>query len=200
APRIIDYLCQACQEHFAEVKRMLQETHVDYVINPNMVRGLDYYGRTTFEWTTNRLGSQNAVAAGGRYDGLVKELGGPAVAGVGFALGIERLVLLLGLNDENRLNRPGLYVAWMGKAAADWAFNLAHALRDKGITVEMDGEEKSLKSQMRRADKLKARYVFIIGDDELKKGKGILRHMGSKEQSEVSLKTAAAELPGKLPA
>jgi len=163
------------------------------------VRGLDYYGRTTFEWTTNRLGSQNAVAAGGRYDGLVKDLGGPAVAGVGFALGMERLVLLLGVEEESRFNRPGLYLAWMGKAAGDWAFPIAHALRQRGVVVEMEGEEKSLKSQMRRADKLKAQYVFIVGEDELNKGKGILRHMGSKEQVEVSLKDDLTELAGKLP-
>ncbi len=199
APCIIDYLCQACQDHFGEVKRLLEETKVAYVINPKMVRGLDYYGRTTFEWTTNRLGSQNAVAAGGRYDGLVKDLGGPAVAGVGFALGMERLVLLLGVEEESRFNRPGLYLAWMGKAGGDWAFPVAHALRQRGVVVEMEGEEKSLKSQMRRADKLKAQYVFIVGEDELNKGKGILRHMGSKEQVEVNLKGVETELAGKLP-
>ncbi len=199
APRIIDYLCQACQDHFSAVRRLLDETKVSYIINSKMVRGLDYYGRTTFEWTTNRLGSQNAVAAGGRYDGLVKELGGPAVAGVGFALGMERLVLLLGTEEEGRFNRPGLYLAWMGKAAGDWAFPVAHELRQKGIVVEMEGEERSLKSQMRRADKVKAQYVFIVGEDELSKGKGILRHMGSKEQVEVSLKGSVVDLAEKLP-
>jgi len=200
APCVIDYLCQACQDHFGEVRRLLEETEVAYVINPKMVRGLDYYGRTTFEWTTNRLGSQNAVAAGGRYDGLVKDLGGPAVAGVGFALGMERLVLLLGqLKEGNRFNRPGLYLAWMGKAAGDWAFPVAHRLRRRGIAVEVEGEQKSLKSQMRKADKIKAQYVFIVGDDELGRGKGILRHMDSKEQVDVSLKEIESELVGKVP-
>ncbi len=199
APFTIDYFCQACQYHFGVVKRLLEETRVPYVINPRMVRGLDYYGRTTFEWTTDRLGSQNAVAAGGRYDGLVKDLGGPAVAGVGFALGVERLVLLLGMKEESRFNSPSLYLAWMGKAAGDWAFPVAHVLRRRGIAVEMGGVEKSLKSQMRHADKLKAQYVFIVGEDELSKGKGILRHMDSKEQVDVSLHEVETELAGKLP-
>ena len=131
---------------------------------------------------------------------MVKDLGGPAVAGVGFALGMERLVLLLGqLKEGSRFNRPGLYLAWMGKAAGDWAFSVAHKLRRRGIAVEVEGEQKSLKSQMRKADKIKAQYVFIVGEDELGKGKGILRHMDSKEQVEVSLKEIEAELAGKLP-
>jgi histidyl-tRNA synthetase len=187
APSILDYLCEACRDHFETVKQLLRETHLDYKLNPRMVRGLDYYCRTTFEWTTDRLGSQNAVAAGGRYDGLVEDLGGPPIPGVGFAMGMERLVLLLGRKETKRLPHPGLYLAWMGTPTRSWAFPVVHRLRQKGITVEMEGEEKSLKSQMRRADKMQARFALIVGDNELKSGKGILRDMDSKEQFEVSL-------------
>src|SRR5713226_2068286 len=187
APSILDYLCQDCKEHFDTVQQLLRGSGLDYQLNARMVRGLDYYCRTTFEWTSNRLGSQNAVAAGGRYDGLVEDLGGPPTPGVGFALGMERLVLLLGMKETPKASRPHLYVAWVGKAARGWAFPVIHRLRQRGISVEMEGDEKSLKSQMRRADKLGARVVLIMGDDELKSGKAILRHMETNEQVEVGL-------------
>jgi histidyl-tRNA synthetase len=187
APSILDFLCGACRDHFEAVGRLLRETHLDYQLNSRMVRGLDYYCRTTFEWTSARLGSQNAVAAGGRYDGLVQDLGGPAIPGVGFAMGMERLVLLLGMKETKRAPRPSLYLAWVGAAAQAWAFAVVHRLRRAGITVEIEGEGRSLKSQMRRADKLGARFVFIVGETELKDGKGILRNMDNKEQFEVNL-------------
>jgi histidyl-tRNA synthetase len=187
APSILDYLCQECRSHFETVQQLLRDSGVDYKLNPRMVRGLDYYCRTTFEWTSDRLGSQNAVAAGGRYDGLVEGLGGPPTPGVGFAMGMERLVLLLGGKESRKVPRPDLYVACVGNAARSWVVPAVHRLRQKGISVEMDGEERSLKSQMRRADKLKAQFVLIMGEEELKSGKGILRHMDTKEQVEVSL-------------
>jgi histidyl-tRNA synthetase len=159
-----------------------------------MVRGLDYYCRTTFEWTSDQLGSQNAVAAGGRYDGLVQELGGPPIPGVGFALGVERLALLLRMTRQHEPAGPSLYIVWVGSGARDWAFPLVHRLRRDGISVEMEGEARSLKSQMRRADKLRAVAVLIIGDDELQKGAAILRDMRSKTQEEISLAKIEAEL------
>src|SRR2546426_99695 len=188
APSILDYLCQDCRDHFETVQQLLRDSGVDYKLNPRMVRGLDYYCRTTFEWTSDRLGSQNAVAAGGRYDGLVEDLGGPPTPGIGFAMGVERLVLLLGAKESRQAPRPDLYVACVGSAARSWVIPAVHKLRQKGISVEMDGEERSLKSQMRRADKLKAQFVLIMGDEEIKTGKGILRHMDTKEQLEVSLR------------
>ena len=197
APSIIDGLCAACRDHFDAVQRLLRETGVAYSLNPRMVRGLDYYCRTTFEWTSNQLGAQSAVAAGGRYDGLVQALGGPAIAGVGFALGVERLILLLQRLGLPEAAGPSLFIAWVGARGRDWAFPLAHRLRRKGLTVEMEGEARSLKSQMRRADKLKARSVLIVGDDELQKGKVILRDMASKQQEELSLESVETELPAR---
>jgi histidyl-tRNA synthetase len=156
-------------------------------LNPRMVRGLDYYCRTTFEWTSNQLGSQSAVAAGGRYDGLVEELGGPPIPGVGFAIGIERLTMLLRGNRSFALPGPAVYVVWIGENARNWAFPIVHRLRQKGLPVEIEGEIRSLKSQMRRADKLNASSVLIIGDNEVERGIALLRNMTSKQQRELSL-------------
>jgi len=197
APSIIDGLCAACREHFDVVQRLLRETGVAYSLNPRMVRGLDYYCRTTFEWTSTQLGAQSAVAAGGRYDGLVEALGGPAIPGVGFALGVERLVLLLRALEAREATGPVLFIAWVGVNGRDWAFPLAHRLRQKGLSVELEGEARSLKSQMRRADKLKARSVLMVGDDELQNGKVILRDMASKQQDEISLANVESELLAK---
>jgi histidyl-tRNA synthetase len=194
APSILDSLCVNCREHFATVQRLLREINVEYTLNPRMVRGLDYYCRTTFEWTTTQLGSQSAVAAGGRYDGLVEQLGGPAIPGVGFAMGVERLTMLLKMQESAPAAGPDLYIVWVGEKARDWAFPLVHRLRKKNIAVELEGEARSLKSQMRRADKFKALSVLIVGDDELAQGKAVLRDMASKHQDEISLDRIEAEL------
>jgi histidyl-tRNA synthetase len=194
APSILDSLCAPCAEHFATVQRLLQDTGVSFTLNPRMVRGLDYYCRTTFEWTTTRLGSQSAVAAGGRYDGLVQELGGPAIPGVGFALGVERLTMLLRLEERPAANGPALFVVWVGEKARDWAFPLVHRLRRKGMAVEMEGEARSMKSQMRRADKLKAARVLIVGDNELAQNTAALRDMVNKQQREIVLTNIDEEL------
>ena len=194
APSILDSLCAACSEHFATVQRLLRETGVPFTLNPRMVRGLDYYCRTTFEWTTTQLGSQSAVAAGGRYDGLVEQLGGPAIPGVGFAMGVERLTMLLRMQESAAANGPSLFVVWVGEKARDWAFPVVHRLRQKGVSVEMEGEARSLKSQMRRADKLKAVSVLIVGEDELAKGKAVLRDMASKQQAEIGLDGIESEV------
>jgi histidyl-tRNA synthetase len=194
APSILDFLCAACREHFETVQRLLRETGVGFTLNPRMVRGLDYYCRTTFEWTTTRLGAQSAIAAGGRYDGLVQELGGPAIPGVGFAMGVERLTMLLRLQEGATARGPDLFVVWVGEKARDWVFPVVHRLRQKGVTVEMEGEVRSLKSQMRRADKFKAVSVLIVGDDELANGRAVLRNMATKQQQEIGLESIEAEL------
>jgi histidyl-tRNA synthetase len=134
------------------------------------------------------------VAAGGRYDGLVQELGGPAIPGVGFAIGVERLTMLMRLQEYAAAHGPFLFIVWIGEKARDWAFPVAHHLRQKGLSVEMEGESRSMKSQMRRADKLKAVSVLIVGEDELAKGKAVLRDMASKLQQEISLDGVEAEL------
>jgi histidyl-tRNA synthetase len=194
APSILDSLCADCRDHFATAQRLLGETGVKFALNPRMVRGLDYYCRTTFEWTTSLLGSQSAVAAGGRYDGLVEQLGGPAIAGVGFALGVERLTMLLRLRESTPAQAPALFIVWLGEQARDWAFPAVHRLRLAGLSVEMEGEARSMKSQMRRADKFNAAAVLIVGADELAKGSAILRDMASKQQREISLANIESEL------
>ncbi|MBM4260970.1 MAG: histidine--tRNA ligase [Deltaproteobacteria bacterium] len=194
APAIVDSLCAACREHFETVQRLLWVTHVEFRLNPRMVRGLDYYCRTTFEWTTSLLGSQSAVGGGGRYDGLVQELGGPPIPGVGFALGVERLTMLLRQNQTDAAAEPSVYFAWLGDKARDWAFPVVHRLRRNGLAVELEAEARSLKSQMRRADKLKASTVVIVGDNELEKSIAVLRDMASKVQEEIGLDVLEAKL------
>ena len=197
APSILDSLCTDCQSHFSTVQRLLSEAAVQYRLNPRMVRGLDYYCRTTFEWTSNQLGAQSTVAAGGRYDGLVQELGGPPIPGVGFAMGVERLTLLLRLQKNDAPVGPDVYVVWVGERARDWAFPLMLRLRQADLSIEMEGDSRSLKSQMRRADKFGARSVLIVGDDELARGVAILRDMASKDQTEIELPRVEAELLAK---
>jgi histidyl-tRNA synthetase len=187
APSILESLCDLCRQHFDTVQRLLRQSAVGYDLNPRMVRGLDYYCRTTFEWTSAQLGSQSAIAAGGRYDGLVQELGGPPIAGVGFAMGIERLTMLLHSKTNSALVGPVVYTVWVGENARDWAFPVVHRLRQRGLSIEIEGEFRSLKSQMRRADKLNASSVLIIGDNELDRGVALLRDMASRQQSEISL-------------
>lgn len=189
APSILAHLCPGCEEHFAATRKGLTLLGTPYEVNSFMVRGLDYYTRTTFELVTDALGAQSAVGAGGRYDGLVEQLGGPKnLPGIGFAMGMERLVLLLA--QQNRAV-PGeaadLFVAALGEAATEKGFLLSHLLRSKGFQVAMDHEGRSLKSQMKKADRAGARFTLIFGDEELEKGEGLLRNMGSKEQEAISL-------------
>lgn len=189
APFMLDNLCQGCADHFDSVKGYLDTTATPYSINPRMVRGLDYYTRTTFEMVTTQLGSQAAVAAGGRYDGLISQLGGPAIPGIGFAIGVERVALLLGEKDFSR--QPDLFMATLGAGERAFAFRLMHELLQLGLRVEMDYEGKSLKSQMRRADKLGARYSVVIGENEVASGKASFKRMADGEQVELGLVAAA---------
>jgi len=193
APSVLDHLCAACDDHFSKVKSGLEQLELAFSINPRMVRGLDYYTRTTFEMVTDRLGSQNAVAAGGRYDGLVKELGGPELPGIGFAMGLERLVLLKA-EEAREVAVPEVFFAALGEDAAGVAFNLMSRLQRQGVWAEMDYFGKSLKAQMRRADKLAARKVVILGGDELARGVAMLRDMSDGSQREVALGDLHGEL------
>ncbi|ORJ57095.1 histidine--tRNA ligase [Geothermobacter hydrogeniphilus] len=186
APSVLDHLCGGCEDHFARVRRYLENLRLPFAVNPRMVRGLDYYCKTTFELLTNRLGSQSAVAAGGRYDGLIRQLGGPDLPGIGFAMGLERLVLLKETADREP-SAPALFIAGLGEAAADEAFRLMSLLQRSGIEVEMDYQGRSLKAQLRRADKLGAARVLIIGEDELARGNAQLRTMADGSQQEVRL-------------
>lgn len=197
APAVIDHLCSACDEHFGRVKKYLQSLDVPFSVNARMVRGLDYYVRTTFELVTDQLGSQNAVAAGGRYDGLVESLGGPALPGIGFAIGLERLVLMKGEEKVAPVS-PQLFIAAIGDEASDRAFVLMSQLQIGGIRAEMDYLGKSLKAQMRRANKLNAAFTLILGEDELQSGQAQLKNMGDSSQSTVELENLAEELKKKL--
>jgi histidyl-tRNA synthetase len=185
APSMLDYLCTECSDHFEKTKGYLDLVGTAYSINERMVRGLDYYTRTTFEMVTSLLGSQSAVAAGGRYDGLISELGGPQIPGIGFAIGVERVALLLA--EKEFVRRPELFIAAMGEKSHAEAFRLMTALQRGGAAVELDYEGKSLKSQMRRADKFKSRFTLIIGEDELIRGTAPLKNMDGGTQAEVPL-------------
>lgn len=195
APSILEHLCEGCKDHFNKVQAGLDQLQVPYRLNKFMVRGLDYYCRTTFEFITADLGSQAAVAAGGRYDGLVELLGGPKNSpGIGFAIGMERLVLLLQQQAQSVVaaDSVDLYIAGIGEQGALQGFTLANAMRAKKFSVAMDHEGRSLKSQMKQANKVGARFVLIIGDTELESGKGILRNMlGNAEQQEIELSATA---------
>jgi len=186
APSVLDHLCGGCEEHFAAVKKHLSGLEIPFVINARMVRGLDYYVRTTFELVTDQLGSQNAVAAGGRYDGLVESLDGPALPGIGFAIGVERLVLMKG-EAKVPAKRPDIFFATMGDEATEKAFVLMSQLQRAGISAEMDYQGKSLKSQMRRANKLAARYSLVLGEQELESGEVELKDMDQSSQQKVAL-------------
>jgi histidyl-tRNA synthetase len=180
APALVDFLCGPCQEHFSRVQAHLRQENVAVGVNPRLVRGLDYYCRTSFEVLAQGLGSQNAVCGGGRYDGLVEQLGGPAVPGIGFAIGVERLAMLIQAQNRDFTTPLDVFIAPLGTAAESQAFSLARRLRNAGYRIELESGDRGLKTQMRRADKLGAPYVLILGDNELAAGKGTVRHMQAK--------------------
>jgi len=182
-PKITDHLCPACSDHFAEVRRQLELLGIPYRLDHRLVRGLDYYVRTTFEVTSGRLGAQSSVLGGGRYDGLVKDLGGPDVAGIGFAVGLERLALLVPPGEARA--RCDVVLMPLAGAALDRALRLQRALRQAGLAVMLDPEGRSFKSRMKQADKLGARLVAILGEDEIARGAWTVRDMARSEQQEV---------------
>jgi len=186
APSILDYLCFRCENHFSQVKSLLNDLNISFIINPRMVRGLDYYTRTAFEVKTNALGAQNAIAGGGRYNSLVSDLGGPEVPGIGFGVGFERLIACLPEDGKNKF-KTDLFIATLGKQAQKFAFTLTNELRRAGIVAEMDYADKSLKSQLKRADKLNSSFALIIGDKEIEEKKIVLRNMQTKDQQTIPL-------------
>lgn len=195
APSSLNYLCEDCRRHLEIVQSLLTGGAVPYVINPRLVRGLDYYTRTTFEVTSSALGSQNTVAAGGRYDGLVEQLGGAAVPGTGFAIGVERLALALAAETLNP-DAPVAVVIAIGDKALPVAMGLAHDLRRAGLRLEVASPDRALKAQLRRADRVKARYALIIGDNELERGVIRIRRLSDGEQSELPASEVAVAIGG----
>ena len=182
APDILAYNCEACREHFSVVLRILEKAGAPFRINPRLVRGLDYYNRTTFEVVSTDIGAQGSVAGGGRYDGLVKALGGPDIPGVGFACGMERLALLM---PEREIARPDFYVAVLDGAGLDEALLIGEELRAAGLAGEVSFAAKSAKSQFRQAGKINARMCVVLGTDELAGNTVVLKNMDTGEQRNV---------------
>lgn len=189
APKILDYLCDGCRTHFEGVKKLLTLSGVQFEINPSIVRGLDYYSRTVFEFVSSAAGAQGTVCGGGRYDTLLEQIGGKSVPAVGFGGGIERLLMVMeaeGVNiPENKKTR--IYVAGMDGKTRDLAFKTVNELREKGISAECDLMERSLKAQFKYADKLGAEYVAVIGEDELASGEVNVKKMSDGTQNRVKL-------------
>ena len=182
APKSADYLCDPCKTHFDQVKALLTAGGVKYVENPRLVRGLDYYTRTTFEVIASGLGSQSTVVAGGRYDGLIEALGGAPVPGIGFGSGLERVALALEAAGKLLIEKTDAAIIAMGEAASLRAVIVARALREQGLRVEMFSPERKLKALLSRANKIGARFAVIIGDNEIPKREVVLRDMRASTQ------------------
>ena len=189
APKITDYLCDDCKAHFEKLQVLLGDCGVDFEINPYIVRGLDYYTRTVFEFVTTSLGSQGTVCGGGRYDNLIAQLGGTPTPGVGFGMGIERLLMLMEAEGVE-IPKPEtvkLYIATMGEAAYEKAFSIASALRDKGVKTEIDHAGRGVKAQFKYADKIGAENVVTLGENEIQSGVCKIKRMSDGVQTEVRI-------------
>ena len=195
APATLDHLCHDCSSHFDTVKTTLEKQGLDFIVDKSLVRGLDYYTRTAWEIQTTALGAQSAVAGGGRYDGLVKELGGPQTPAIGFAIGFDRLVEIMEQIDNKKEARTiDLFIVSLGDLAMEKGYHWSLELNQAGIRTEMDFRGKSMKALMKRADKLKAQYVLIAREDELKKKTVVIRNMNTKEQVVLAIETLVPEL------
>lgn len=196
APKVTDYLCDDCKAHFESVQTYLKAMGMDFTVNPTIVRGLDYYSRTVFEFVSTDIGAQGTVCGGGRYDGLVEEVGGTHTPALGFGMGIERLMLLM---ENQGLAFPEaakceLYIATMGEKATVQAAAMANALRREGMFVEFDVVGRSVKAQMKYANKIGAKFTVVIGDSELESGIVKLKNMESGEEQEVALSTFESDI------
>ena len=188
APYMLDYLCDDCKAAFEALKANIDAMDISYVIDPRIVRGLDYYTKTAFEFVTTKIGAQGTICGGGRYDHLVEEIGGPSIPGVGFGLGKERLLILMEQNDiiVDDPNVPDISVSFIGDKARLYALDLVHKLRAGGVSAIIDTLNRNLKGQMKYANKLNARYSVVIGDNEIEKGIVTLKNMHSGEQKEIN--------------
>ena len=188
APYMLDYLCDDCKAAFEALKTNLDAMDISYVVDPRIVRGLDYYTKTAFEFVTTKIGAQGTICGGGRYDHLVEEIGGPSIPGVGFGLGKERLLILMEQNDiiVDDPNVPDISVSFIGDNARLYALDLVHKLRACGISAIIDTLNRNLKGQMKYANKLNARYSVVIGENEIEKGIVTLKNMNSGEQKEIN--------------
>lgn len=204
APEMLGHLCDECKEHFEQLKQYLEAAGVKYTVDPRIVRGLDYYTKTVFEIVTGTANGELTVCGGGRYDKLVEEIGGPSIPAVGFGMGIERVLMLLDALEEGECKleiedeAPEIFVACLNKSLSLQAFQMTQKFRNAGIRAEMDHQGRSLKAQFKYADKLNARFIAILADDELARGVVKLRDMATKEEWEVPLESAPEALKERL--
>ena len=189
APVILDYLCEECSEHFAKLKKYLDNAGIAYTVDPKIVRGLDYYTKTVFEFITTEIGAQGTVCGGGRYDGLIEQLGGQHTPALGFGMGIERLLLVMDKQNCDYLSpkKCDIYFATMGDAALEKAMELTRGLREYGYCAEYDLMGRGIKAQMKYANKIGAVYTVVLGDNELADGKAKLKEMESGKETEILL-------------
>lgn len=189
APKILDYLCDDCRSHFEKVKSLLTGLGVEYTINPDIVRGLDYYTRTVFEFVSTDIGAQGTVCGGGRYDKLISELGGGEVPAIGFAAGLERLILLMDNTSVPFPEKPvpAIYIGGMDENSRSKAFELVSKLRQSGVAAECDLMARSVKAQLKYADKCGAKFVAIIGETELESGKVDIKKMADGTRENIAL-------------
>lgn len=191
APVVIDYLCDECKEHFEKVQKYLDAQNIEYKINPQIVRGLDYYTKTVFEFVSNSIGAQGTVCGGGRYDGLVEELGGQHTASLGFAMGLERLMLLMEAQgcEFPQSEKPDLFIVALGEKATLKAVEIAKDMREEGFSALLDLNQRSVRAQMKYADKLGAKFNVVIGDNEVENKIAKLKNMQTGEETEINLDT-----------
>ena len=191
APVVLDYLCDECKEYFEKTKSYLDAMNIEYIVNPQIVRGLDYYTKTVFEFVADSIGAQGTVCGGGRYDGLIEELGGQHTPSLGFAMGLERLQLVMEAQGCKfpEPSRPDLFIVAMGDKATLKAVEIAKDMRDEGYSVVYDLNGRSLRAQMKYADKINAKYNVVIGDNEVDTKSAVLKDMATGEQSDISLET-----------
>lgn len=191
APVVTDYLCEECDEHFKKVQEYLKAMNIEYTINPKIVRGLDYYTKTVFEFISNSIGAQGTVAGGGRYDGLVDELGGQKTPSLGFAMGLERLMMLMEAQNAPfpDASAPDLFVVALGDKATLKAVEIVKDMRAEGFTALMDLNQRSVRAQMKYADKLGAKFNIVIGDNEVENGTAKLKNMSTGEETDIALET-----------
>lgn len=191
APVVIDYLCDECKEHFEKVQKYLDAQNIEYKINPQIVRGLDYYTKTVFEFVSNSIGAQGTVCGGGRYDGLVEELGGQHTASLGFAMGLERLMLLMEAQgcEFPQAEKPDLFIVALGEKATLKAVEIAKDMREEGFSALLDLNQRSVRAQMKYADKLGAKFNVVIGDNEVENRIAKLKNMQTGEETEINLDT-----------
>lgn len=191
APVVIDYLCDECKEHFEKVQKYLDAQNIEYKINPQIVRGLDYYTKTVFEFVSNSIGAQGTVCGGGRYDGLIEELGGQHTASLGFAMGLERLMLLMEAQgcEFPQAEKPDLFIVALGEKATLKAVEIAKDMREEGFSALLDLNQRSVRAQMKYADKLGAKFNVVIGDNEVENKIAKLKNMQTGEETEINLDT-----------